>query len=76
MEDQQQDSMKQKIGKQFKAFREKLNLNMKQVEAKTGIPYSNICIIEKGKVNLTLDKIENLAAAYGMNVKIKFIKRR
>ena len=51
--------------------RQQQKLTLKQLAAKSGIPYSNISNIENGKANMTINTLSRLAAALDHELVIK-----
>ena len=48
------------------------NLSQRQLSEKTGITQADICKIEAGEANPTLQTLKRLAAGLGMSLELKF----
>ena len=53
-------TLREVIGLRIKRAREKKGLTIRQLADMSGVPYTNISLIESGKKNATLDTIEKL----------------
>jgi transcriptional regulator with XRE-family HTH domain len=56
------------VGSKIKAAREKRNLTQAEVAKKAGINTNYYSVIERGEVNTTLDKLQKISKALGINV--------
>lgn len=58
---------------QFKALREQHKLTLAGLGAKTGLSISYLSDLEHGRSNPSIDTLEKIANAYGMEISINFV---
>lgn len=63
-----ENSLRVRIGKQLREFREEKNISIRELSEQIGINHSNICAIENGKYNARLDTLEKLEVFFGKNL--------
>lgn len=59
---------KQQIGAELKRLRTEAGLSLKELADKSGESFQHISHIENGKYNLTLERLERIAAPLGVAV--------
>ncbi len=63
------DSERKAFAERVKKAREKLQLTQSQVAKKAGMTVNYYAMIERGEVNLTLDKITNIGKVLKFKIK-------
>lgn len=58
----------EQVGRNIKAAREKAKLTQEEVAKKAGLNTNYFAVIERGEVNTTLEKLQNIAKALGVEV--------
>lgn len=71
MEKDQQD-IKERVGQQIRDARKEKNLTLKELGEKVGVSESVMSRYEKGKQNLTLETLQKVADALGLNFNTAF----
>jgi transcriptional regulator with XRE-family HTH domain len=56
------------LGSLLLRLRRELNMTQKQLEARAGVPQSEISRIERGNANPTIDTVEAIASALGATI--------
>jgi transcriptional regulator with XRE-family HTH domain len=64
------------VGKDLKALRKWCRLNLKEAAPASETHHTHLSAIENGHFNLTLQKLEKIAAGYGKEVRITFVKTK
>lgn len=59
---------RKEVGKRIKAAREKAKLSQADVAKKAGINANYYSVIERGEVNTTLEKLQKISRALGLDV--------
>lgn len=59
-----------RIGQQIADLRDKAGLTLRQLAEKSGVSYQNICKIENGKYNVSIDLLSKLCDAMGAEINI------
>ena len=64
------------LGEALKQLRKSKGLLLSEVAEKTGKTICNISLVENGKTNVSINEMQKLANAYGMDISIKFKKAK
>jgi len=65
---------KKEFGECVRSIRKKLNISQEQLCRDVDIDQSNLCNIEQGKKNVTIDTIEKIAKGLKVEIKTLFDK--
>ena len=76
MEPENKKDLQIKVVTLLKSKRKELKMTMDDVAEKTGLKISNICRIETGKQNISLQTLENFAKVYNVDVEIKLKNKK
>ena len=76
MEPENKKELQIKVVTLLKSKRKELKMTMDDVAEKTGLKISNICRIETGKQNISLQTLENFAKVYNVDVEIKLKNKK
>lgn len=60
------------FGKNVARLREKAKLTREELSLILGVDNSYVSKLEKGKINITIDKIEKIAKHFNINVSVLF----
>ena len=60
------------FGKNVARLREKAKLTREELSLILGVDNSYVSKLEKGKINITIDKIEKIAEYFNINVSVLF----
>ena len=60
------------FGKNVARLREKAKLTREELSLILGVDNSYVSKLEKGKINITIDKIEKIAEHFNINVSVLF----
>lgn len=60
-----------RIGQRIADLRNKAGLTLRQLAENAGVSYQNICKIENGKYNVSIDLLSKLCDALGAEIKIE-----
>ncbi|NBJ92580.1 helix-turn-helix domain-containing protein [Parablautia muri] len=71
-----QKDVRKKTVERLLSIRKSLNMTQTDVAEITGLSCSNICRLEKGKCNFSLDMLVLIANAMDCDIDIQFIKRK
>ena len=66
------DSESKLIGAKIKFLRTKMNITIEELAYRTGIDYSYLAKMEKGKVNFTIKKLIQLSKSFEIELKELF----
>lgn len=66
-------ALRENIGHQIAMLRKKHGLTIRELAYLCGINYANVCKIENGKYNISVDIIEKICLVLGATVKIEMI---
>lgn len=66
-------ALRENIGHQIAMLRKKHGLTIRELADLCGINYANVCKIENGKYNISVDIIEKICLALGATVNIEMI---
>lgn len=59
---------REQVGKNIKEAREKAKLTQEEAAKKAGLNTNYFAVIERGEVNTTLEKLQKIAKALGVDV--------
>ena len=62
---------REELGQILKEIRERKGFTLRELSAETGIHFSNIAKIEKGKFNVGIDQIKKICDVLGCTIEIK-----
>lgn len=70
-----QSDVRRKTVERLLTIRKSLNMTQADVAKKVGLKSANICRLEKGRTNFTLDMLVLISYAMGYDVEVSFCKR-
>jgi transcriptional regulator with XRE-family HTH domain len=59
-------TLKKRFGKRIRQLRESMGLTQEQLASKVGMDYKYLGSVERGERNITIDNIQRIAEAFGV----------